>query len=95
MKNEFQAHYPNINANLKEKNEDLYDLSIIHLYLGELENGYVINHMYETSSKEIIVSYEKYNKDTIKSYVDKINGLIDDYNNKYNQNINHVEITFR
>lgn len=95
MGNEFEAHYPNINMGLKENNEDLYDLSIIHLYLGELENGYVIDTIYETSNKDLIVSYKKYEKDSIKAYVDKVNKLIDEYNNKYNKNINHVEITFK
>lgn len=95
MGNEFNAHYPNINKDLRENNEELYDLSIIHLYLSELDNGYVIGEIYETSSKDIVVSYKKYERDTIKDYVDKVNSLIDEYNNKYIKNINHVEITFK
>lgn len=91
----FKKDYPSININLKENDTEKYDLCIIHIYLSELDLGYIVDKLYKTSKKGTKVAYKNYDKETIKGYIDKVNKLIDDFNIKYNKNLKHIEITFK
>lgn len=91
----FKTNYPMINIKLLESDKKGYDFCIIQIHVAEINDGYIVDKIYKTSTKGTRVAYKSFDKDTIKDYICNVNSLIDKFNTEHNEGIKHLEITFK
>lgn len=91
----FKINYTRLNVKLMENDKKGYDICIIQVYVAELNDGYIVDKIYKTSTKGTKVSYKSFDKNTIKDYICNLNSLIDKFNAEYDESIKHLEITFK
>lgn len=91
----FKTNYPMLNNKLLENDKKGYDFCIIQIHVGEINNGYVVDKIYKTSTKGTRVAYKSLDKDTIKDYICNVNMLIDKFNMEHSGSVKHLEITFK
>lgn len=84
---EFQKEYPSINLDLMKNSPKDYDMAIIAAYTAETDKGYIVKKVGKTYKKGTKITYKPCeNEDEAKKYREKLNELLNNYNEKYGTN---------
>lgn len=84
---EFQKEFTEINLRLMKEDIKLYDLVIIGLYTVETKRGFKVKKIGKTGRAGTKVTFEPIkNKEDFEEYLNKLKGMLDEYNKKYGTN---------
>lgn len=80
----YTADYPYINLELKNKEISKYEMALLICHIEELKKGMKVKKIYQTTKKGTSIKYEAINtKEEALEYRDKIQNMVDEYNNRY------------
>lgn len=83
----FKNTFPIINWGVMKKNEKVYDIEILHLYLLNVKKGYKVKKIWKTTKKGTSVTYTAFkNQKEIGEYFEEFNKRVNEFNSKWNEN---------
>lgn len=80
----YVAEFPYINLELKNNEPKRYEIALLVCHIEELKKGMKVSKIYKTTKKGTSIKYEAIkNKTEALEYKDKIQNMVDEYNNRY------------
>lgn len=87
----YKETYPNLNKKLYEEDRRVYDGALIGVYITELHSGFKVKRANKANRQGTTITCRAIsNDDEYIKQVKEIDEMIDQFNNKYTQKLNHL-----
>ncbi|EKQ51716.1 MAG: hypothetical protein A370_04701 [Clostridium sp. Maddingley MBC34-26] len=91
---EYEIKYPSLDIMRLIKDRKLFDYEMIYAHVKEYQKGFKVKVVSKTYKSGTNFTYVKINnKDELKEYKGNLIGMIEEYNEKYNEKITLEDIT--